>query len=68
MIGKLIASDEVNGALVVALSGTIAVLVAKGTGPASFGRLLSGCLSNPIPRRESSSDVLAQAAERRAAA
>ena len=69
MIGKLITSNEANGALVVALSGTIAVLVANGPGRASFGRLLSGCLSNPIPRRESSSGVLTTpAAERRAAA
>ncbi|MDQ4128890.1 MAG: hypothetical protein M3151_13245 [Actinomycetota bacterium] len=68
MIGRLMTSDEVNGALVVALSGAIAVLVAKGPGRASFGRLLAGCLSNPIPLRESSSDVLAPAGERRAAA
>ncbi len=68
MIGKLMTSDEVNGALVVALSGTIAVLVAKGPGRASLPRLLSGCLSNPIPGRGSSSGVFATpAAERRAA-
>ncbi len=69
MIGKLMKSGEVNGALVVVLSGTIAVLVAKGPGRASFGRLLSGRLSNPIPRRESSFGVLVTpAAEQRAAA
>ena len=50
MIGNLIKSGEVSGALVVALSGTIAVLVANGPGQRSLKRILSGCLSNPIPR------------------
>ncbi len=50
MIGKLIESGEVSGVLVVVLSGTIALLVANGPGQRSFGRVLSGCLSNPIPR------------------
>jgi hypothetical protein len=52
MIGKLMANGEASTVLVVALSGTIAVLVANGPGRRSFGRVLSGCLSNPIPRRE----------------
>ena len=51
MIGTLMKSGEVSGLLVVALSGTIAVLVANGPDQRSFGRVLSGCLSNPIPRR-----------------
>ena len=50
MIGTLIKSGEASGVLVVALSGTIAVLVANGPGKRSLGRVLSGCLGNPIPR------------------
>ncbi|HEX6711343.1 MAG TPA: hypothetical protein VF068_13515 [Rubrobacter sp.] len=53
MIGKLM-NGGTNGVLVVALSGTIAVMVANGPGRASLGRVLSGALSNPIPRRETS--------------
>ena len=68
MIGKLMTSAEVNGALVVAFSGTIAVLVANGPGRASLGRLLSGCLSNPISRREPSGILTTSPGERRAAA
>lgn len=51
MIGKLM-SSEANTVLVVALSGTIAAFVANGPGRASLGRVLSGVLSNPIPRHE----------------
>lgn len=50
MIGRLM-NGEANDVLVVALSGTIAVLVANGRGRASLGRVLSGVLSNPVPRR-----------------
>jgi hypothetical protein len=53
MIGKLM-NGEANDVLVIALSGTVAVLVAKGPGRASLGRVLSGVLSNPIPGRETS--------------
>jgi hypothetical protein len=53
MIGKLM-NGEANGILVVALSGTVAVLVANGPGRASFGRVLSGVLSNPVPGRRTS--------------
>ena len=67
MIGKLM-SSEANAVAVVALSGTIAALIAGGPGIPSLGRILSGCLSNPIPRRESSGDFATQAAQRRAAA
>ncbi|HET7270342.1 MAG TPA: hypothetical protein VFI90_04580 [Rubrobacter sp.] len=52
MIGKLLSSEETNAALVVALSATVVVLVAKGSGPLSPGRLLSGVLSDPIAGRE----------------
>ena len=49
MIGRLL-SEETNAALVVALSGTIMVLAAKGRDSLSMGRLVSGVLSNPVPR------------------
>ena len=67
MIGKLI-SSEANTVAVVALSGTIAALVASGPGIPSLGRILSGALSNPIPRREPSAVLSPPAAEQRAAA
>ncbi len=44
MIAKL------NVALVIALTGTIGVLVAKGDGPLTLKRMVSGVLSNPVPR------------------
>jgi hypothetical protein len=50
MIGKLTTNEGANGLLVVALSGTIAAIAAKGPGRASLGRILSGVLSNPVPR------------------
>jgi hypothetical protein len=68
MIGKLMSNGEVNGVLVVALLGTIEVLLANGPGRASFGRVLSGALSNPIPRREPSVVLLTPAPAPRAAA
>lgn len=68
MIGRLM-NGEASGVLVVALSGTIAVLAARGTRPASPGHLLSGVLSNPVPGRESSAvHSVSPAAGRRAAA
>ncbi len=51
MIGKLFANEGANAALVLALCGTIATFVAHGPGRLSFGRALSGVLSNPVPRR-----------------
>ena len=50
MIGRLLSNEESNAALVVALSGAVAVLVARSGGPLSAGRLLSAVLSNPVPR------------------
>ena len=50
MLAKLLGKEEVNAALAVALTGAIAVLVAKGDAPISPVRLLAGVLSNPIPR------------------
>lgn len=49
MFGKLFAKEETTAALVLALSGTVMVLVAKGDGPLSTRRLVSGALSNPVP-------------------
>ncbi len=69
MIGKLTTHEGANAFLVVALSGTIAALAAKGPGRASFGRMLFGVLSNPVPRKGGSGAGLPLAApERRAAA
>lgn len=52
MFGTLLGSENINAALVMALSGTLMVLVAKRDGPVSLKRLVSGTLSKPIPRRE----------------
>ena len=52
MIAKILGKEEVNAAIAIALTGTIAVLVAKGNGPLSPKRTLSGALSNPVPRSE----------------
>lgn len=51
-IGELLGNEEINATLVLALSGTIMMLVAKGDGPMSLKRVVSGALSNPVPRRE----------------
>ena len=48
MIGKLLGKEEVNAALVLALSGTIMALVTNGPRPVSLGRIASGALSNPV--------------------
>lgn len=51
MIDKLLGKEEeVNAALVLALSGALMVLVAKGDGPLSRERLVSAVLSNPVPK------------------
>jgi len=70
MIGKLTNNEGANAFLVVALSGTIAGLAAKGPGRASLGRILSGLLSNPVPRsgRPAARVSPAGASGRRAAA
>jgi hypothetical protein len=70
MIGKLTTNEGANAFLVVALSGTIAALAAKGPGRASLGRIPSGVLSNPVPRigKLDARASLAGASERRAAA
>ncbi len=49
-IGNLLANEGINAAAVLALSGTLVVLAAKGDGPVSLKRIVSGVLSNPVPR------------------
>jgi hypothetical protein len=50
MFSKLLSNEEINAATVLALSGTLIVLVAKGPGPVSPKRMVSQVLSNPVPR------------------
>lgn len=52
MLGKLLHKEEINAALVLALSGTIMVLIANGTRTVSLERVVSGVLSNPVHRLE----------------
>ena len=56
MIAKLMGKEVANAALVLALSGTVVALVANGPGRVSLQHAVSGVLSNPIPRREPSSE------------
>jgi hypothetical protein len=49
-IGKLLSNERINAATVMALSGTLVVLMAKGDGPISLKRTVSRVLSNPVPR------------------
>jgi hypothetical protein len=55
MIGKLLGKEETNAAMVLALSGALMALVAKGDGPLSLKQIVSGVLSNPIPVRGAAS-------------
>jgi hypothetical protein len=50
MIGRLLGQEEVHAALVLALSGALMALVANGDGPLSLGRILTGVLSDPVPK------------------
>ena len=70
MIGRMTTNEGANALLVVALSWTIAALAAKGPGRASLGRILSGVLSNPVPRTGKPGARVSQsgAPEQRAAA
>ena len=54
-IGKLLGNERINAAAVLALSGTLMVLVAKGGEPLSLKGIVSGTLSNPVPRPEPTS-------------
>jgi hypothetical protein len=49
MVGNLLRREEASAALVLALSGTVVVLVANGPGPVSLKRVASRALSNPVP-------------------
>lgn len=42
--------EKLNVALVIALTGTIGVRIANGDGPLALKRIVSGVLSNPVPR------------------
>ena len=70
MIGRLMKNGGANAFAVVALSGAIAALAAKGPGRATPGRILSGALSNPVPTtwRPGARLRPADASERRTAA
>lgn len=50
MLGKLLRREETSTVLVLALSGKMIVLVARGGGPLSLERVASGALSDPVPR------------------
>ena len=71
-IGNLLNNEGINAAAVLALSGTLMALVAKGNGPLSLKGIVSGTLSNPASRPEPTSasgdDVSFQAAHLRIAA
>lgn len=71
-IGKLSSNEGINAAAVLALSGTLMVLVAKANGPLSLKGIVSGTLSNPVPRPEPTSvrdaDASSQAIRLRIAA
>jgi hypothetical protein len=71
-IGNLLSNEGINAAAVLALSGALMALVAKGNGPVSLKGIVSGTLSNPVPRAEPTSardaDVSLQAARMKIAA
>ncbi len=71
-IGNLVGNEAINTAAVLALSGTLVALVAKGNGPISLEGIVSGTLSNPVPRPEPTSargaDVSLEAAHTKIAA
>ena len=48
-IGNLLGSEGMNAATVLALSGALIALVAKGDGPLSLKRVVAQTLSNPVP-------------------
>lgn len=71
-IGNLLSNEGINAAAVLALSGTLMALVAKGNGLLSLKGIVSRTLSNPIPRPEPASvrntEVSLQAARMKIAA
>ncbi len=64
MIGKLLGKEEVSAALVLALSGAVMVLVAKGYRPLSLGQVVGGVLSNPVPIGEAGTHPFSVASSR----
>ena len=50
IIGNLLGNEGMNAATVVALSGTLVVLMAKADGAVSLKRMVARVLSNPVPR------------------
>lgn len=51
-IGKLLGNEGINATAVLALSGTLIILVSKGGGLLSLKEMASRTLSNPVPRLE----------------
>jgi hypothetical protein len=49
-LGNLLGNEGITAAAVVAISGTLAVLICKAGGPVSLKRMLAEVLSNPVPR------------------
>ena len=49
MLGKLLSRERTRSALILALSGTIVVLIVNGPGAVSLKRIVSVALSNPVP-------------------
>ena len=49
-LDNLLGNEGITAATVVALSGTLVMLMAKAGGPASLKRMVAGVLSNPVPR------------------
>ncbi|MDQ3286538.1 MAG: hypothetical protein M3P92_12730 [Actinomycetota bacterium] len=54
-IGELLGSEGINAATVLALSGTLMMLAAKGDGYLSLKGVVPRTLSNPVPRPEAAS-------------
>ncbi len=48
-IDKLLSNEGINAAVVMVLSGTLMVMMARGDGPLSLGRVLSDVLSHSVP-------------------
>ncbi len=49
MLGELLPREETRSALILALSGTIVLLIANNPGAVLLKRIVSVALSNPVP-------------------
>jgi hypothetical protein len=71
-IGNLLDNEGINATAVLALSGMLIILMAKGGGPLSLKGMVSRTLSNPVPQLAPTgargTDVSFQAAHLRTAA